>query len=503
MSRFILRKPGSIQAGCTGVALMCAMVLILCLGHALAQETQEGDVWTGMLADGTVITEQDLSEILKQYKKWIKCKQWEEAKAKLPGEYSPEHSPCKGESSEAIPHISNLRGAYLRWADMHGAALSELDLSDADLYGANVYNADLRKAFLNGTILSSADMNGTTLVGATLLKAYLEDTKLKWAGLEETNLNEAILHKANLYGARLNQAKLNGVNLSEADLTEADLSGADLTGADLSGAKLGLCKLWYADLKDTRLWGSEMFGATYEAKPSSLPFVPDIASVKGLDTLNYGTSPHALMELREAAKKAGMRDQERQITTSIKRWDNEIKWNSAYFLRKVESLFNYLFFDLTSEYGLYPGRPLWIIIAGILILSLPYTLAIVFSTGRGGIWAVWQSDRVEKSVGGDEPVRLRLQDCLKRLPERGAKRLWGKANCLLRAFGYGLYFSLISACSIGWRDLNVGNWISRIQRREYNLKPTGWARTVSGLQSVVSAYLLALSVLTYFGRPFE
>ena len=32
---------------------------------------------------------------------------------------------------------------------------------------------------------------------------------------------------------------------------------------------------------------------------------------------------------------------------------------------------------------------------------------------------------------------------------------------------------------------------------------TGWPRSVAGLQSLLSIYLLALWVLTYFGRPFD
>jgi hypothetical protein len=67
----------------------------------------------------------------------------------------------------------------------------------------------------------------------------------------------------------------------------------------------------------------------------------------------------------------------------------------------------------------------------------------------------------------------------------------------------GLYFSMLSAFHIGWRDLNVGTWIARVQPREYTLRATGWVRTVSGIQSLLSVYLLALWILTYFGRPFE
>ncbi|MFI5355114.1 MAG: hypothetical protein ACHQX0_05840 [Desulfobaccales bacterium] len=67
----------------------------------------------------------------------------------------------------------------------------------------------------------------------------------------------------------------------------------------------------------------------------------------------------------------------------------------------------------------------------------------------------------------------------------------------------GFYLSLLSAFSLGWRELNVGNWITRMQKREYSLRATGWVRTVAGLQSLLSVYMLALWVLTYFGRPFD
>jgi hypothetical protein len=67
----------------------------------------------------------------------------------------------------------------------------------------------------------------------------------------------------------------------------------------------------------------------------------------------------------------------------------------------------------------------------------------------------------------------------------------------------GFYFSLLSAFTLGWRELNVGNWITRLQKREYTLRATGWMRSVAGLQLLLSVYMLALWVLTYFGRPFD
>ena len=96
---------------------------------------------------------------------------------------------------------------------------------------------------------------------------------------------------------------------------------------------------------------------------------------------------------------------------------------------------------------------------------------------------MWPNTRLRQDMGTREPERLR--------------RGW------TAALGFGFYFSVLSAFHIGWRDFNVGNWIQRLQPSEYTLQATGWVRTVSGVQSVVSLYLLAIWALTYFGRPFE
>jgi len=42
-----------------------------------------------------------------------------------------------------------------------------------------------------------------------------------------------------------------------------------------------------------------------------------------------------------------------------------------------------------------------------------------------------------------------------------------------------------------------------LTKRQYDVKATGWVRSLAGIQSVVSIYLFALWILTYFGRPFN
>jgi hypothetical protein len=131
--------------------------------------------------------------------------------------------------------------------------------------------------------------------------------------------------------------------------------------------------------------------------------------------------------------------------------------------------------------------------------------------GRAGIWVTWPPDRVYQQEGpageGEaSPTRVTGTFILPRVQAWAARRRWRLWGFLLRGFSIlslGLYFSFLSAFSLGWRDLTVGPWISRLQPREYILRATGWVRVVAGLQSLLSIYLLALWVLTYFGRPFE
>jgi len=66
-----------------------------------------------------------------------------------------------------------------------------------------------------------------------------------------------------------------------------------------------------------------------------------------------------------------------------------------------------------------------------------------------------------------------------------------------------MFFSLMTAFNIGFRDINFGRGLRLLTRQEFDIKPSGWARVIAGSQSLISVYLLALWVLTYFGSPFD
>jgi hypothetical protein len=201
-----------------------------------------------------------------------------------------------------------------------------------------------------------------------------------------------------------------------------------------------------------------------------------------------------LMQLRELLQKAGLRELEREATFAIEygRTRHAIagwRQNSG---AAAEGIFRMMAFDWTTGYGLYPGRALKIIVVVWLLLIFVYFWPIHLTPERslgGGIYQVWPRDRIETNGG---KVSLGKSTKINRVQ-----------SGTLAAFGRAGYFSLLSAFHIGWRDLNVGTWIARVQPREYTLRATGWVRVISGIQSLLSVYLLAMWALTYFGRPFQ
>jgi hypothetical protein len=231
----------------------------------------------------------------------------------------------------------------------------------------------------------------------------------------------------------------------------------------------------------------------FEPDIESLNSVYGLAFALNLSGLTFRDTPAALVTLRERFAKSGLRDLERQVNFAKLRAQQVHEWYRGSFRQKVEAGFSYLAFDVTCRYGLDYGRPLRTLGATLPLFALVYMFALRRRQG-GGLWRVWLPDRIQKDEGQTEPERLSWEKAA------GGRPVCYRAS---RAIGLGLLFSLLSAFQIGWREFNVGNWITRLQPREYTLRATGWVRVVSGVQSLLSVYLLALWALTYFGRPFE
>jgi hypothetical protein len=270
-------------------------------------------------------------------------------------------------------------------------------------------------------------------------------------------------------------------------------------------------RLYRADLTGAKFTGTVLDGAdlTYAIfEPDSLPEARSFAAAEGLELLTYRENPGALVQLRKEMQDLGFRDQERKITYAINR-------RQAQFAVLPERLFKKVAFDLTCDYGMSPGRPLRIVLYMWLVCAALYYLFIQFSTYSGLLVISPFSGqsrprrRIQKvghisslyprTNGGEsqaEPTRRRAWV----LPLFRSRR-WLRAQWRMAAAA--VFFSLMSAFNIGFRDINFGRWMRLLTKREYDLKAFGWARTVSGVQSLVSVFMIALWVFTYFGRPFQ
>lgn len=330
------------------------------------------------------------------------------------------------------------------------------------------------------------DLSGLSFSGADLRGAYFNGANLTGTDFSDANLEEANLPGTNLSGANLSGANLLRANLTSSNLTRADLSRASLDSANLDAATLNF--------------------ASFGIVPRSLPDIGSLATANGLSELSFSFSPHALMELQEAFKKAGMRRQEREVTYARKFLEGRRALNSADWSDKVDGLFNLIFFELPSNYGMDPGKALRLLGVVILVFVIPYACALMVR-GPGGIWITWPQDRVMFSVGDSEPTRATPEafflNLRKHLREKQHLRKFVPILNALTILGVSSYFSLLTSLRIGWRDLSLGTWLVRIQTREYLLRPTGWVRLLAGLQSLISVYLIGLWAMTYFGRPFE
>ena len=257
-----------------------------------------------------------------------------------------------------------------------------------------------------------------------------------------------------------------------AELNEANLSRAQVSGAHLAGAFLT--------------------HAVYA--PASPPPDPYITGINGLRTVTFLKGEEiGLVQLRELIQKAGLRGLEREATYAIENGRTrhalaELKTDPVH---AAEGAFRFLAFGLTTSYGLHPARALLIIVVLWAALIPVYLWPILprRTERASGIYRIWPSDRIEvreNKPAADNPIKV--------------ERLHGGP---FTALGWAAYFSLLSAFHIGFREFNVGTWLARLQPRKFALDPVGWVRVISGAQSLVSVYLLAMWALTYFGRPFQ
>ncbi len=345
--------------------------------------------------------------------------------------------PCNSLKEKTEPDEETLKAleAHKLWLGdfTKGERARLTDLENVRLTPSKLGWADLGRVKACGVNLSQTDLSNANLMCGDLRSSYLRDSVLKNAVLVSVDFRGAEFLRTDLTGANLQWSKLNGARFDQSDLTSADLRGADLTGAFF--------------------------------EPAKLPDMRSIAEARGLATLEYD-HPIALVQLREALKKAGLRQQEREVTYAI---------NRVRRLDGFESFTRFLLFELTCQWGLRPFQPLKLLLGFFIGFTILYSLALRWS----------KSGRIVREV------------------QEGATSAPQEAPTDKSSFLTPFFFSLQSTFYFGWEELRFDHWIARFNPKSYRLKAHGWFRPVSATQSLLSLYLLVLFFLAYFGRPFE
>lgn len=493
------------------------------------------------LADGTSVDEDAVVAILAAHLLAVQ--------STMTGHVKNEVTPTYKERMKAFPQRlsgANLQGIHFRplieRAHQVSGVVAEntgsiylLDLSNCDFERADFSRLYVRECSFAGSNFYNSNCQNSTWDYVDASGTVFSVCRFAHTIREECDLSGSEFDFCDFTEARFTHCKARGADFSNAHFVGAKINDTDMTGATFVGSELVYTEIVGTDLAGTLFERASVVHTLWE--PRGQPIAASFASVRDLLTLHFNSSPAGLVTLRKGLQEVGLRDREREVNYVLQRdrinhlWDDTIahasgeeyvdRWGTRFekdhrrktdWLAFVEVAFNKVFFDWPSMYGYQPGRPLRFVVYLSLLCMLPYTVAILrrrretaegkhrspakggtplpIGIAEAGIWAVPLEKRVATTPG--DPKRLHVDL---------AKEGWLKG--FSHALALGLFFSAISAFSVGYKDLDVGRWIERIKREESTLRATGWVRTVSGIQALVSFYLLVLWVLTYFGRPFE
>jgi hypothetical protein len=293
----------------------------------------------------------------------------------------------------------------------------------------------------DGTAGKQANLTGASLKEADLTQANLSNAQLAGARLEHAHLEGAAPFGADLSGARLNDAALD-----KADLTSARLEGVDLRGARLDGADFD---------------SADMQGVKYE--PASATENGLIATARNLELMTYLIDSTGLSKLRKQFQDGGFHEQERKTVYAMSRREAELAG-------PLERWFKTVAFDWTCKYGMTPGRALQIWVGLLCLCWLVYAL-LMHIPGESGIYRISKQGEPGREVTVEVQIRPRTVSSGP-LWRSALEQIWREWQVLF----WALFFSLMSAFNIGFRDINFGRWLRLLPRTEYDLKGLGTQR---------------------------
>jgi len=284
-----------------------------------------------------------------------------------------------------------------------------------------------------------------------------------------------------LYSTRFYQnstflnAKMDSIDMRKSVFIDCDLRGSTFGNSDFSRAYIENTNLNRTDFEH-----ADLYRLVYQ--PSNDPHWRNIIFAYNLDYLDYASDPTPLIRLRQKFRDIGFRSVERQINCSLK--------------RHYPSWYESALFDFTCNYGADYIRPLilWAQLFGIYVLI--YFIVLLIPTKQPHVFVI---KKHANNIENNSTIRGELSPFV----SSNHSGIWSRILSVTKFFLKAMGISLLSSTSIGFRDLTIAQWVRRLLPWDIELRFEGIPRVLSGVHSLLSMYLVALSFLSYFTRVFE
>ena len=427
----------------------------------------------------------------------------------------------------------SLDRAELTEVDFNGSVIKE-----SQFYAARLTNVAFSDCLFNDCRFTSTKLTNVSFYSSEMVRSIFYYAELAEVGFGGAGVADFTFENSSITNGKFSSGSLSDANFRYSHLTDVRFENLRVADVNFSTANLTNIRFYRAQMRNVNLMFTQpkglfirdstnhgvsfppvridagsfedvFFGASnvFQLFIEDRPILSSFSTAKGLENLTYGRTESGLITLRSGLKELGMRKQERQVNYAI---NHQRRLN----LKETGSFWEqswYFVVEKLTGYGMHPEKPLFWMFWMTGGMSLLYFFPIMF--GRKflerpippGIWLHRSEDASEYASDFDEHKPTSIAERYYRASNAASvmDRRHEFVRFLPIAFIHALYFSAMVTFRIGWKDLSIGNWITRIDPRGVVLKSTGWVRTVSGLQSIVGVVLFAFFLWGYFTVPLE
>lgn len=344
------------------------------------------------------------------------------------------------------------------------------ELKSYDIYKLDTNQNDVKdfKKSLNNE-RGASFIDKDKVISQSFLYQYLKINNTLYNNFQANYLN--LSGNISLENSKLKNLSFYFSNLEKLRFINCDFDSVVFQASNLSGIFHYNCNFNNVIFIGTNLKNVDFLSCNFKNvcfEPKVLPDLDRIATCSGLDRLIYFYSPEMLFKLKKELETKGYIEAARKVNTSIQRMKN-LKADKT--VRYVK----YVFMDLTYEYGANLSRPIMILVFFILFFGIIY-YNINGRIHNSNIILQVSREINNKTIKHSKKISFDFIDFITEI------------KFLKISFSY----SLTRTLRLGIGLFDFSRWFQLIQIREFRYSETGYLRPVSGIQSIISLYLIFL-----------